>query len=85
MPSLSEQVCEGILRSKRQKELAIVAKEERTRWEHITNIESAKRKNSFWKLSFVESEMVAHYKSISRNRICAGQKTFEIECLFCSD
>lgn len=44
VPSLSEQVCEGILQSKRQKELAIVAKEERTRWEHITDIASAKER-----------------------------------------
>lgn len=58
LPSLAEQVCEGTLRSKQQKKLAVVAKEERTRWGNITDISSAKERIVYGSYPFLKKKWI---------------------------
>lgn len=46
-PSLTEQVCEGVLRSRRQRESAAAEKEESARWDGLVNHASAKERILF--------------------------------------
>lgn len=58
LPSFAEQVCEGALRSKQQKKLAVVAKEERTRWSNITDVSSAKERIVYGSYSFLKEKWI---------------------------
>mgnify|MGYP000844484467 FL=1 len=82
MPSLSEQVCEGILRSKRQKELAIVAKEERTRWEHITNIESAKERIVFGNYPLLKAKWLHTTNQFQEIEFALDRKLLKLSACF---
>ena len=69
-PSLTEQICAGLLRSKRQKELATVAKEERARWGNIVEIPSAKERIIYGTYPFLKSKWastVTQYQKIEFN------------------